>query len=89
MGARKKTAARIATAPSAFRLAWLDDERLVYQAGAGKQSQIHVLEVATKKDSVLKPRAGAALVGFSGIVCPGASLGRRGRFGRRRNRTGD
>ena len=64
---------RIATAPSAFRLAWLDDDRLVYQALAGKQSKIHVLEVATKTDSVLKPRAGASLVGFGGVVCPGAA----------------
>jgi hypothetical protein len=69
----KKTAARIATAPSAFRIDWPDDERLVYQAGAGKQSRIHVLEVATKTDTVLKPRAGAALLGFGAIVCPGAS----------------
>ncbi len=69
----KKTAARIATAPSAFRLDWPDDDRLVYQAGAGKQSRIHVLEVATKADTVLKPRAGAALVGFGAIVCPGAA----------------
>src|SRR5262249_35006557 len=69
----KKTAARIATAPSAFRLDWADDDRLVYQAGAGKQSRIHVLEVATKTDTVLKPRAGAALLGFGGIICPGAA----------------
>jgi hypothetical protein len=68
----KKTAARIATAPSAFRMAWLDDERLVYQSGAGKQMKLHVLDVATKKDSVLKPRSGAALAGFNGTVCPGA-----------------
>jgi hypothetical protein len=68
----KKAAARVATAPSPFRLAWFDDNRLVYQAGAGKQSRIHVLAVATKKDAVLKPRAGAALVGFGGVVCPGA-----------------
>ncbi|HEY5450937.1 MAG TPA: hypothetical protein VIQ54_19420 [Polyangia bacterium] len=69
----KKTAARIATAPSVFRLAWLDDDRLVYQAGAGKQSKIHVLDVATKKDAVLKPRAGAAITGFGAVVCPGAA----------------
>lgn len=68
----KKAAARIATAPSAFRLDWSDDDRLVYQAGGGKQSRIHVLEVATKTDTVLKPRA-AALVGFDAVVCPGAS----------------
>src|SRR5262245_30410122 len=69
----KKTAARIATAPSAFHLAWLDDDQLVYQSGSGKATKIHVLQVATKKDAVLKPRAGAALAGFAGIVCPGAS----------------
>jgi hypothetical protein len=69
----KKTAARIASAPSSFRLDWPDDDRLVYQAGAGKQARIHVLEVATKTDTVLKPRAGAALLGFSAVVCPGAA----------------
>jgi hypothetical protein len=68
----KKTATRIATAPSAFRLDWPDDDRLIYQAGLGKQSRIHVLEVATKTDTVLKPHAGAALVGFGAVVCPGA-----------------
>jgi hypothetical protein len=68
-----KTASRIATAPSAFRLDWPDDDRLIYQAGAGKQARIHVLEVATKTDTVLKPRAGAALVGFGAVVCPGAA----------------
>jgi len=68
----KKTAARVATAPSAFHLAWLDDDQLVYQSGSGKATKIHVLQVATKKDAVLKPRAGAALAGFTGIVCPGA-----------------
>jgi len=70
----KKTASRIASAPSSFRLDWPDDDRLVYQAGAGKQARIHVLEVATKTDTVLKPRAGAALVGFDGMFCPDASL---------------
>ena len=40
--------------------------------GSGKATKIHVLQVATKKDAVLKPRAGAALAGFTGIVCPGA-----------------
>ena len=69
----KKTAARIATAPSAFRLAWLDDDQLVYQAGLGKQSKIHVLAVATKADTVLKPRSGATLAGFGAVVCPGAA----------------
>jgi hypothetical protein len=69
----KKAAARVATAPSAFRLVWLDDDRLVYQSGLGKQSRIHVLAVATKTDAVLKPRAGAALAGFAGVICPGAA----------------
>jgi hypothetical protein len=68
----KKTATRVATAPSAFRLDWPDDDRLIYQAGLGKQSRIHVLEVATKTDTVLKPHAGAALIGFGAVVCPGA-----------------
>ena len=69
----KKAAARIATAPSAFRPLWLDDNRLSYQAGVGKQSRIHVFDVGTKADTVLKPRAGAAFVGFDAVVCPGTS----------------
>jgi hypothetical protein len=69
---RNKAAARIATAASAFRVDWSGDDRLVYQARTGRQSRIHVLDVATKTDTVLKPRA-AALVGFDAVVCPGAS----------------
>ncbi|HLK89539.1 MAG TPA: hypothetical protein VKZ18_06580 [Polyangia bacterium] len=66
-----KAAARIATAPSALRARWLDDTRLAYQAGIGKQSRIHVLDVMTKSDATLKPRAGAAFVGFGTLFCPG------------------
>jgi hypothetical protein len=67
----KKAAARIATAPSAFRARWLDDTRLAYQAGVGKQARIHVLDVSTNADTTLKARAGAVFVGFSALFCPG------------------
>jgi hypothetical protein len=70
-GKGKKAAARIATAPSAFRTRWLDDARLAYQTGVGKQSRIHVLDLATKADTTLKPRAGAAFLGFGAVFCPG------------------
>ena len=64
---------RIASAPSAFRARWLDDSRLAYQAGIGKQSRLRVLDIGTKADTLLKPRAGAAFVGFDAVVCPGES----------------
>jgi hypothetical protein len=66
-----KAAARIATAPSTFRARWLDDTRLAYQAGLGKQSRIHVLDVTTKADTTLEARAGTAFVGFGALFCPG------------------
>jgi len=66
-----KAATRIATAPSAFRVRWLDDARLAYQAGVGKQSRIHVLDLGTQADTTLKARAGAAFVGFGALFCPG------------------
>lgn len=66
-----KAAARLAAAPSAFRTRWLDDARLAYQAGVGKQSRLHVLDLTTKADTTLKARAGAAFVGFSALFCPG------------------
>ena len=69
----KKAAARIATAPSSFHPLWLDDNRLAFQAGVGKQSRIHVFDVRTKADTMLKPRAGAAFVGFDAVVCPGTA----------------
>jgi hypothetical protein len=69
----KKSAARVAAAPAVFRGAWIDDERLVYQSGAGKQSRIHVYQPATRADVVLKSRAGSALWGFGAVVCPGAA----------------
>lgn len=68
----KKTASRVAAAPAVFRSTWLDDDRVVYQSGAGKQTRIHVYQPATRADQVLKSRAGSALWGFGAIVCPGA-----------------
>ncbi len=68
----KKSAARVAAAPALFRSAWIDDDRLVYQSGAGKQTRIHVYQPATRADLVLKSRAGSALWGFGAVVCPGA-----------------
>jgi hypothetical protein len=68
----KKTASRVAAAPAVFRGTWIDDDRLVYQSGIGKQSRIHVYQPATRADFVLKSRAGSALWGFGAVVCPGA-----------------
>jgi len=69
----KKSAARVAAAPAVFRSAWIDDDRLVYQSGAGKQARIHVYQPATRADLVLKSRAGSALWGFGAVICPGAA----------------
>jgi hypothetical protein len=69
----KKSAARVAAAPGPFRSTWIDDERLVYQAGTGNRTRIHVYQPATRADVVLKSRAGSALWGFGAVVCPGAA----------------
>lgn len=65
----KKTASRIAQAVSAFDSLWLDADHLVYEGGVGKDGKLHVYEVSTRSDTVLKARSGAGLFGYPELVC--------------------
>jgi hypothetical protein len=65
----KKLAVRVASAISAFATHWLDEDHLVYEGGVGKDGKLHVYEVPTRKDTVLKPRYGAGLYGYPSLAC--------------------
>lgn len=65
----KKTASRIAQAFSAFDSLWLDADHLVYEGGVGKDGKLHVYEVSTRTDTVLKGRSGAGLFGYPELLC--------------------
>jgi hypothetical protein len=65
----KKLAVRVASAISAFASHWLDEDHLVYEGGVGTDGKLHVYEVSTRKDTVLKPRHGAGLYGYPSLAC--------------------
>lgn len=65
----KKLAVRVASAVSAFASHWLDEDHLVYEGGVGKDGKLHVYEVSTRNDTVLKPRFGAGLYGYPSLAC--------------------
>jgi hypothetical protein len=65
----KKSAQRIAAAVSLFETLWLDDDRLVYEGGVGKDGQIHVYALGGHADSVLPTRYGAGLYGVPTLAC--------------------
>jgi hypothetical protein len=66
----KKTATRIgAPAVSSFDTLWLDDDHLVYEGGVGKDGKLHVYDVGSRADTVLKAHYGAGLFGFPSLAC--------------------
>jgi hypothetical protein len=65
----KKSAQRVAAAVSAFETMWLDDDKLVYEGGVGKDGQLHVYSFAQHADSVLPTRYGAGLYGVPTLAC--------------------
>ncbi len=69
----KKAASRVAAAVSYFDTLWLDDDKLVYEGGIGKDGKLHVVDLPTRNDTVLKPRYGAGLFGFPTLVCEPAA----------------
>jgi hypothetical protein len=73
--ADKKTASRVAQAVSYFDTLWLDDDKLVYEGGVGKDGKLHVVDLATRNDVALKPRYGAGLYGFPTLSCEKPSEG--------------
>ena len=71
----KKSAQRVAAAVSAFETMWLDDDKLVYEGGVGKDGQLHVYSFAQHADNVLPTRYGAGLYGVPTLACEQAESG--------------
>ncbi len=65
----KKAAWRVAAAVSFFDTVWLDDDKLVYEGGVGKDGKLHMVDLPSRNDVVLKPRYGAGLFGFPTLSC--------------------
>ncbi len=65
----KKSAQRIAAAVSGFETLWLDDDRLVYEGGVGKDGKIHVYAMTAHADDTLPTRNGAGLYGVPTLAC--------------------
>jgi hypothetical protein len=71
----KHTAQRIAAAVSPFETLWLDDDRLVYEGGVGKDGKIHIYTFSTHADEALPTRHGAGLYGVPTLDCEQAESG--------------
>ncbi|HWE28245.1 MAG TPA: hypothetical protein VHB97_09600 [Polyangia bacterium] len=72
---QKHTAQRIAAAVSPFETLWLDDDRLVYEGGVGKDGKIHLYTFSTHADEALPTRHGAGLYGVPTLACEQAETG--------------
>ncbi|MGZ3441962.1 MAG: hypothetical protein ACXVDD_20720, partial [Polyangia bacterium] len=72
---QKRTAQRIAAAVSPFETLWLDDDRLVYEGGVGKDGKIHLYTFSTHADEALPTRHGAGLYGVPTLACEAAESG--------------
>ena len=72
---QKHTAQRIAAAVSSFATLWLDDDRLVYEGGVGKDGKIHIYTFSTHADEALPTRHGAGLYGVPTLACEQAETG--------------
>jgi hypothetical protein len=71
----KRTAQRIAAAVSPFETLWLDDDRLIYEGGVGKDGKIHLYTFSTHADEALGTRHGAGLYGVPTLACEQAESG--------------
>ena len=71
----KHSAQRIAAAVSSFATLWLDDDRLVYEGGVGKDGKIHIYTFSTHSDEALPTRHGAGLYGVPTLACEQAETG--------------
>jgi hypothetical protein len=71
----KRSAQRIAAAVSPFEALWLDDDRLVYEGGVGKDGKIHIYTFSTHADQALPTRHGAGLYGVPTLACEQAESG--------------
>lgn len=71
----RHTAQRIAAAISDFETLWLDDDRLVYEGGVGKDGKLHIYTFSTHSDQALPTRHGAGLYGVPTLACEQAETG--------------
>ena len=71
----RKSAQRVAAAVSPFETLWLDDDRLVYEGGVGKDGQIHLYTFTTHADTALATKHGAGLFGVPTLACEQAESG--------------
>jgi hypothetical protein len=65
----KGSAQRIAAAVSFFETWWLDDDRLVYEGGVGKDGKIHIYTFSTHADETVGTKYGAGLYGVPTLAC--------------------
>jgi hypothetical protein len=72
---QKRSAQRIAAAVSLFETLWLDDDRLVYESGVGKDGRIHIYTFSTHADETLPTKHGAGLYGVPTLACEQAESG--------------
>src|SRR5581483_788675 len=66
---QKHAAQRVAAAVSFFEALWLDDDRLVYEGGVGKDGAIHLYNLPAHADQALPTRHGAGLYGVPTLAC--------------------
>jgi hypothetical protein len=71
----RHSAQRVAAAVSPFETLWLDDDRLVYEGGVGKNGQIHLYTFTTHADTSLATHHGAGLYGVPTLACEQAESG--------------
>jgi hypothetical protein len=71
----RHAAQRVAAAVSLFETLWLDDDRLVYEGGVGKDGRIHIYTFSTHADEALPTRHGAGLFGVPTLACEAAESG--------------
>ena len=71
----KRAAQRIASAVSYFETLWLDDDRLVYEGGVGKDGKLQIHDFATHGSTKLPTRHGAGLFGVPTLACEQAETG--------------
>ena len=71
----KHSAQRIAAAVSPFETLWLDDDRLVYEGGVGKDGKLHIYTFSSHADEALPTRHGAGLYGVPTLACEQAESG--------------
>jgi hypothetical protein len=72
---QKHAAQRIAAAISLFETLWLDDDRLVYEGGVGKEGRLHIYTFSTHSDEALPTKHGAGLYGVPTLACEQAETG--------------